>query len=69
MELRGRAAIVTGASSDDGIGSECAKMLASRGCNVIVNYASNKAGGEKVAEACREFAEKNHLLQEHGVIT
>jgi len=25
----------------------------SRGCNVIVNYASNKAGGESVAEACR----------------
>jgi 3-oxoacyl-[acyl-carrier protein] reductase len=53
LEIRGKAAIVTGASSDDGIGSECAKILASRGCNVIVNYASNKAGGESVAEACR----------------
>jgi len=53
LEIRGKAAIVTGASSDDGIGSECAKILASRGCNVIVNYASNKAGGERVAEACR----------------
>ena len=53
MELRGKAAVVTGASSDDGIGSECAKLLASRGCNVIVNYASNKAGGEKVAAACK----------------
>jgi 3-oxoacyl-[acyl-carrier protein] reductase len=28
-------------------------MLASRGCNVVVNYATNKAGGEKIAEACR----------------
>jgi 3-oxoacyl-[acyl-carrier protein] reductase len=53
LEIRGKAAIVTGASSDDGIGSECAKLLASRGCNVIVNYATNKAGGEKVAAACR----------------
>ncbi|HEY7299171.1 MAG TPA: SDR family oxidoreductase [Xanthobacteraceae bacterium] len=53
MDLRGKAAVVTGASSDDGIGSECAKLLASRGCNVIVNYATNKAGGEKVAAACR----------------
>jgi len=53
VELRGKAAVVTGASSDDGIGSECAKLLASRGCNVIVNYASNKAGGEKVAAACK----------------
>jgi 3-oxoacyl-[acyl-carrier protein] reductase len=53
LDLRGKAAVVTGASSDDGIGSECAKLLASRGCNVIVNYATNKAGGEKVAAACR----------------
>src|SRR5947208_2331824 len=53
LEIRGKAAIVTGASSDDGIGSECAKILASRGCNVIVNYASHKAGAERVAEACR----------------
>ena len=53
MELKGKAAVVTGASSDDGIGSECAKILASRGCNVVVNYATNKAGGEKIAEACR----------------
>src|SRR5437667_3069096 len=53
LELRGKAAVVTGASSDDGIGSECAKILASRGCNVVVNYATNKAGGEKIAEACQ----------------
>jgi 3-oxoacyl-[acyl-carrier protein] reductase len=53
LELGGKAAVVTGASSDDGIGSECAKLLASRGCNVIVNYATNKAGGEKVAAACK----------------
>src|SRR5258708_8718227 len=53
LEIKGKAAIVTGASSDDGIGSECAKILASRGCNVIVNYATNKAGGEKIAAACK----------------
>ena len=53
MELKGKAAVVTGASSDEGIGSECAKILASRGCNVVVNYATNKVGGEKIAEACR----------------
>jgi 3-oxoacyl-[acyl-carrier protein] reductase len=53
LELKGKSAIVTGASSDEGIGSECAKILASRGCNVVVNYATNKAGGEKIAAACR----------------
>jgi len=53
LELKEKAAIVTGASSDDGIGSECAKLLAARGCNVVVNYATNKAGGEAVAAACQ----------------
>ena len=52
MDLKGKAAIVTGSSSDGGIGAECAKILASRGCNVVVNYATNKAGAEKVAADC-----------------
>ena len=53
MELKGKAAVVTGASSDDGIGAECAKILAARGCNVAVNYATNKAGAEKVVAHCK----------------
>src|SRR5438046_3186610 len=53
LNLKGKAAVVTGASSDEGIGSECAKILASRGCNVVVNYSTNKAGGEKVVAVCK----------------
>jgi 3-oxoacyl-[acyl-carrier protein] reductase len=53
LEIKGKAAIATGASSDDGIGAECAKILASRGCNVVVNYATNKAGAEKVVAHCK----------------
>jgi 3-oxoacyl-[acyl-carrier protein] reductase len=53
LNLKGKVAVVTGASSDDGIGSECAKILASRGCNVVVNYATNKSGGEKIVAACK----------------
>ena len=53
MEIKGKAAIATGASSDDGIGAECAKILASRGCNVLVNYATNKAGADKVVAHCQ----------------
>ena len=53
MEIKGKAAIATGASSDDGIGAECAKILASRGCNVLVNYATNKAGADKVVAHCK----------------
>src|SRR5258708_28241502 len=53
LEIKGKAAIATGASSDNGIGAECAKILASRGCNVLVNYATNKAGAEKVVAQCQ----------------
>jgi 3-oxoacyl-[acyl-carrier protein] reductase len=53
LEIKGKAAIATGASSDDGIGAECAKILASRGCNVLVNYATNKAGADKVVAHCQ----------------
>jgi 3-oxoacyl-[acyl-carrier protein] reductase len=52
LELAGKAAVVTGASSDDGVGAECAKILASRGCRVVVNYATNKARADKVVAAC-----------------
>ena len=53
MDIKGKAAIVTGSSSDDGIGGACARVLASRGCNVVVNYASDKAGGDKIAAECK----------------
>ena len=53
MDIKGNVAVVTGSSSDEGIGTECAKILASRGCNVVVNYATNKAGGEAVVAACK----------------
>ncbi len=49
--LQGKAAVVTGSSS--GVGAATAKLLASLGCNVLVNYNSNSDGGEAVAEECR----------------
>jgi 3-oxoacyl-[acyl-carrier protein] reductase len=52
LELAGKAAVVTGSSSEDGVGGECAKLLASRGCNVVVNYASNKPGADRVVAGC-----------------
>ena len=52
MKLAGCAAIVTGSSSVTGIGAECAKALAGRGCNVVVNYVSNEEGARRTAEDC-----------------
>src|SRR5262245_61614938 len=51
--LSSKVAVVTGASK--GIGAELAKYLASEGAAVVVNYASSKAGADKVvAEITRK---------------
>jgi 3-oxoacyl-[acyl-carrier protein] reductase len=63
LELEGKAAVVTGASSDGGVGAACAKLLAARGCNVVVNYATNRKGADKIVAECTAEGVQSFAVQ------
>jgi 3-oxoacyl-[acyl-carrier protein] reductase len=53
MDVQGGVAIVTGSSS--GVGAACARQLAERGCNVVINYSRNEKGARETEATCRAF--------------
>lgn len=53
MDLKDAVAIVTGSSS--GIGAASARLLASRGCNVVINFSRSEGPARAVAEECERL--------------
>lgn len=50
MDLDNKVALVTGSSS--GVGAATARLLASKGCRVVINYAHSDAAAAQVASEC-----------------
>ena len=60
-DLQGKVAIVTGSSS--GVGAATAKLLASQGCRVVINYNSNVAGAAATLEECEKLGGDGIVVQ------
>ncbi|CAB50558.1 SDR family NAD(P)-dependent oxidoreductase [Pyrococcus abyssi] len=61
MELKGKVALITGASR--GIGRAIAIELAKRGVNVVINYRSNEEEAKKTEELCRQYGVETLLVK------
>lgn len=61
QKLAGKIAVVTGASK--GIGAAIACELAAQGASVVVNYVSDRAGAERVAEDVTRLGGKALIVQ------
>jgi 3-oxoacyl-[acyl-carrier protein] reductase len=53
MDVKGCAAVITGSAT--GIGAATAKLLASKGCNVVINYTKSEKEARETEAACRKL--------------
>ncbi len=61
MDIKGGVTIVTGSAT--GVGAAAAKMLAAKGCNVVINYTRSEAEAKETQAACEALGVETLLCQ------
>lgn len=61
MDIKGGVTIVTGSAT--GVGAACAKLLASKGCNVVINYTKSEAEARQTQAECEALGVETLLCQ------
>lgn len=61
MDIRGGVAIVTGSAT--GVGAAAVELLASKGCNVVINYTKSEAEAKATQAACEKLGVETVLCQ------
>lgn len=61
MEVKNGVVIVTGSAT--GVGAASVKMLAAKGCNVVINYTKSEAEAKETQAACEAFGVQALLCQ------
>ncbi len=61
MDIKGGVTIVTGSAT--GVGAACARLLASKGCNVVINYTKSEAEARQTQAECEALGVETLLCQ------
>ena len=61
MDIRGGVTIITGSAT--GVGSAAAKLLASKGCNVVINYTKSESEAKQTQADCAALGVDTLLCQ------
>lgn len=61
MDINGGVTIITGSAT--GVGAACATLLASKGCNVVINYTKSETEARETEEQCKAYGVETLLVQ------